>query len=55
MFWLLATGASNLGQFLSPLFLGPVWKNGGISVFYVGAVVSLVTAILSVKQSKAFR
>ena len=51
----IGTGASNLGQFLSPLFLGPVWKNGGISVFYVGAVVSLVTAILSVKQSKAFR
>lgn len=51
----IGTGASNLGQFLSPLFLGPVWKHGGISVFYVGALVSLVTAILSVKQSKAFR
>lgn len=51
----IGTGASNLGQFLSPLFLGPVWKYGGTSVFYVGALVSLVTAILSVKQSKAFR
>ena len=51
----IGTGASNLGQFLSPLLLGPVWKYGGISVFYVGAVVSLITAFLSLKQSKAFR
>ena len=51
----IGTGASNLGQFLSPLFLGPVWKNAGITVFYVGAIVSLITAFLSIKQSKAFR
>ncbi|MBE9211257.1 MFS transporter [Plectonema cf. radiosum LEGE 06105] len=49
----IGTGASNLGQFFSPIFLGPVWKNGGIAVFFVGAAVSLVTTFLSIKQSKA--
>jgi predicted MFS family arabinose efflux permease len=48
-------GASYLGQFLSPVFLGFVWKYGGTSVFYVGAAVSLVTAILTLKQKKALR
>ena len=48
----IGTGASNLGQFFSPIFLGPVWKNGGIAVFFVGAAVSLVTTFLSIKQSK---
>lgn len=49
----IGTGASNLGQFFSPIFLGPVWKNGGIAVFFVGAAVSLGTTFLSIKQSKA--
>ncbi len=49
----IGTGTSNLGQFFSPIFLGPVWKNGGIAVFFVGAGVSLVTAFLSIQQGKA--
>ncbi len=49
----IGTGASNLGQFFSPIFLGPVWKNGGIAVFFVGASVALATTFLSVQQGKA--
>ncbi|MEA5597732.1 MFS transporter [Rivularia sp. UHCC 0363] len=48
----IGTGASNLGQFFSPIFLGPVWKNAGITVFFVGAGVALITAFLSIQQSK---
>ncbi|MDJ0732997.1 MAG: MFS transporter [Nostocaceae cyanobacterium] len=51
----IGNGASYLGQFLSPVFLGPVWKYGGVSVFYVGAGVSIMTAILTLKQDKALR
>ena len=49
----IGTGASNLGQFFSPIFLGPVWKNAGIGVFFVGAGVALITALLSIQQGKA--
>lgn len=48
----IGTGAASLGQFLSPIFLGPIWKHGGITVFYVGAVVALVTGVLSLMQGK---
>ena len=49
----IGTGASNLGQFFSPIFLGPIWKNAGITVFFVGAAVALTTSYLSVQQGKA--
>ena len=49
----IGTGASILGQFFSPIFLGPVWKNAGIVVFFVGAGVALITALLSIQQGKA--
>ncbi|BAY80979.1 major facilitator superfamily MFS_1 [Calothrix parasitica NIES-267] len=49
----IGTGASNLGQFFSPIFLGPVWKNADIGVFFVGAGVALITALLSIQQGKA--
>lgn len=48
----IGTGFSSLGQFLSPIFLGPVWKHSGITVFYVGAFVAIVTAVLSLIQVK---
>lgn len=48
----IGTGSSSLGQFLSPIFLGPVWKHSGITVFYVGAFVAIVTAVLSLLQVK---
>lgn len=43
----IGTGVSSLGQFLSPVFLGPIWKTGGETVFYVAA--ALATA-LSISQ-----
>ena len=49
----IGTGASNLGQFFSPILLGPVWKYAGIGVFFVGAGVALITTSLSIQQGKA--
>ncbi len=49
----IGTGASNLGQFFSPILLGPVWKYAGIGVFFVGAGVALITTFLSIQQGKA--
>ncbi|MEM7725677.1 MAG: MFS transporter [Cyanobacteria bacterium P01_A01_bin.45] len=49
----IGTGASNLGQFFSPILLGAVWKNAGIAVFFVGASVSLATTFLSIRQGSA--
>lgn len=43
----IGTGASSLGQFLSPLLLGPVWKYSGIAVFFVGAGVAIAVGLLS--------
>jgi MFS family permease len=41
------TGAGFLGQFLSPILLGPVLSYGGLEgVFYAAAIISLVTGVL---------
>jgi MFS family permease len=41
------TGAGFLGQFLSPLLLGPVLGHGGLEgVFYTAALVALVAGLL---------
>lgn len=48
----IGTGISSLGQFLSPVFLGPVWKSSGEVVFYVAAAVAITTAFLSLLQGK---
>ncbi len=48
-------GASYLGQFLSPVLLGGVWKYGGVNVFYIGAAISIFTAILTLKQKNVLR
>ncbi len=42
----IGTGMANLGQFISPLLLGPVWKYGGIQVFWLGAGLSLAIALV---------
>lgn len=42
----IGTGASSLGQFLSPLLLGPLWKSYGIAVFFVGAGVAIAIGVL---------
>ncbi|KAF3887660.1 MULTISPECIES: MFS transporter [Nostocales] len=48
----IGTGVSSLGQFLSPVFLGPVWKSSGAVVFYVAGVVGLVITFLSFLSKK---
>lgn len=43
----IGTGANSLGQFMSPIFLGPFWKSMGlVSVFYAAAGVALTLGIL---------
>ncbi|MGP1382575.1 MAG: MFS transporter [Thainema sp.] len=42
----IGTGASSLGQFLSPLLLGPVWKYYGIAVFFVGSAVAIAVGFI---------
>lgn len=51
----IGTGASSLGQFVSPVLLGPIWKNTGAGVFYVAAGVAIAVGLLSLIGSKTFR
>jgi predicted MFS family arabinose efflux permease len=48
------TGAANLGQFLSPIFLGSVWKYHGIAVFFLGAGMALAIALLGLMRRRIF-
>lgn len=50
----IGTGISSLGQFLCPVFLGPVWKTSGEVVFYVGAAVAIANCAL-ILSSKGIR
>lgn len=44
----IGTGFNSLGQFISPLLLGPVWKYAGLPIiFYATAGIALATSILS--------
>jgi predicted MFS family arabinose efflux permease len=50
----IGTGFNSLGQFISPLILGPIWKNMGLPVvFYVAGAIALLTAFLSLVRKKA--
>jgi len=51
----IGTGVSSLGQFMSPVFLGPVWKNSGETVFYVAAAVAIASGVLSLLQGKSLQ
>ncbi len=43
----IGTGANSLGQFMSPILLGPLWKTIGLtSVFYAAAGVALTIGIV---------
>ena len=48
----IGTGFSSIGQFLSPVFLGPVWKASGEAVFHVAAGVAIAVGVLSLLQGK---
>lgn len=49
----IGTGCSSLGQFISPLLLGPVWQQAGVVVFYVGGGVAIAIALLSRLSQRA--
>lgn len=42
----LGTGTASLGQFLSPILLGPVWEMGAQQVFFVATAVAIALALL---------
>ncbi|HEY9644807.1 MAG TPA: MFS transporter [Chroococcidiopsis sp.] len=47
----IGTGFNSLGQFISPLILGPLWKYSGLPlVFYVTAAIAISTAGLSLMR-----
>ncbi|NET37038.1 MAG: MFS transporter [Cyanothece sp. SIO1E1] len=48
----IGTGAASIGQFMSPIFLGPIWKNAGEAVFYVGGGVAIAIGLLNLLQDK---
>lgn len=44
----IGTGFNSLGQFVSPVVLGPIWKYAGLpSVFYVAGSMAMIASILS--------
>lgn len=49
----IGTGFNSLGQFLSPVALGPIWKWAGLpAVFYVAGGFAMIASILSMMQGK---
>ncbi|HEY9643398.1 MAG TPA: MFS transporter, partial [Coleofasciculaceae cyanobacterium] len=49
----IGTGFNSLGQFTSPVLLGPIWKSVGLPwVFYVAGGIALVAAALSLMQEQ---
>jgi predicted MFS family arabinose efflux permease len=49
----IGTGFNSLGQFISPIFLGPVWKHVGLpAVFYTAAGIAIFAGCLNLMRSK---
>ena len=48
----IGTGAASIGQFVSPILLGPIWKNAGVAVFYVAAGVAITIGVLALLAQK---
>jgi hypothetical protein len=46
----LGTGISSLGQFFSPIVLGPVWEIAGEAVFSIAAGVAIALAVLQFRS-----
>jgi MFS transporter, ACDE family, multidrug resistance protein len=47
----IGTGCNSLGQFISPVFLGPIWTYAGLpTVFYVAAGMAMVASFVSLIQ-----
>ncbi|HEY9619797.1 MAG TPA: MFS transporter [Crinalium sp.] len=49
----IGTGANSLGQFISPIVLGPIWKTFGLpAVFYLSAGLAVFMGILNLLDSR---
>ena len=49
----IGTGFNSLGQFISPVVLGPIWKLAGLpAVFYAAGGIALLASVLSLTQTK---
>jgi predicted MFS family arabinose efflux permease len=48
----IGTGVSSLGQFISPLFFGPIWKVAGEKVFFVAAGLAIAIAGLVIWKER---
>ena len=51
----IGTGAASIGQFVSPILLGPIWKNAGVAVFYVAAGVAIAIGVLALLAQKKLK
>jgi predicted MFS family arabinose efflux permease len=52
----IGTGFNSLGQFISPLFLGPIWKYAGLPVvFFVAAGIAMSASFLSLMRRPDFK
>jgi ACDE family multidrug resistance protein len=50
----IGTGFNSLGQFVSPIILGPIWKSAGLpSVFYAAGAMAMLASLLSLTQSRS--
>lgn len=49
----IGTGFNSLGQFISPVLLGPIWKHSGLpAVFYAAGLMAAVASFVSLAQDK---
>ncbi|WP_416667630.1 MFS transporter [Egbenema bharatensis] len=52
----IGTGFNSLGQFVSPVILGPIWKSAGLpAVFYAAGAMAMMASLLSLVQSRGER
>jgi predicted MFS family arabinose efflux permease len=49
----IGTGFNSLGQFISPVILGPIWKQAGLPpVFYVAGMMAAAASFVSLVQDR---
>lgn len=49
----IGTGFNSLGQFVSPVILGPIWKHAGLpAVFYAAGTMAAIASFVSLAQDK---
>jgi MFS transporter, ACDE family, multidrug resistance protein len=49
----IGTGFNSLGQFASPVILGPIWKYAGLpTVFYVAGIIAAIASFVSLSHAR---